>query len=444
MTLNKTAERSRTRPPALVVSALVTAAVVVTLAVLTSCAPERPMPTPTPTETFVSTADGTLTVGTLVPASSTAIVAGVELAVRDINTAGGVAGTPIQVFHRTPGAEDTDQLETSFAQLVERGVDVVIGPATESQRQRLAPLASAAGVLLLSPSLGAPPQTADPFQIGFAAQLSDQSALLNDALLADGAQRVTLISVSDSLAEAEADAQAQAGVETASELFAAELATFTAELAQDLDASGSRLALSTHFDVAEPDLPRLLAALAKSRAEHIVLAAPGGRATAVAEVVTALLASGVGPESLWFTSTATQSYAETLPEGALEGAHGFGLSADTDAEFAVLLSQSDPGVRTQVFAGQSYDAVILAAVAAEVGGDDGGAAIGQQMRARVDGAIRCGSFAECVDIAAQDYAVVYFGVSGGVDVTEHGAVEGAEFSRLVFTAKNAPVRVPEE
>jgi branched-chain amino acid transport system substrate-binding protein len=92
-----------------------------------------------------------------------------------------------------------------------------------------------------------------------------------------------------------------------------------------------------------------------------------------------------------------------------------------------------------VFAGESYDAVIAAAIAAYVGEDDGGASIAQRLRVREAGAILCRSFGECVDTHEHGQAVDYDGVSGGVDFAENGAIHGSAFARYLFSAKNVPV-----
>ncbi|MGV8969545.1 MAG: ABC transporter substrate-binding protein [Microbacteriaceae bacterium] len=410
--------------------AIILSLAIMTSVSVTSCAPERPMPVPSPTETVTSTADGVVRIGTLLSGSNPQ-VAGVELAIRDINRAGGVAGMPVEVFHRTSGAEDTDQLEVSFAQLVDRGVDVVIGPSSETLKARLAPLAAEAGVLLVAQAVATGEQDSDPLFVSLAAPLSAQAPAIAAGVVEVGATRVTLIAVSDSTVESESRVR-----------FAAESQEFSERLSTELDVAGSRLALSTAFDVANPDLPRLLAAVTKSRAEKIVIAAPNGSTAAVAVVVEQLFSAGFSSDLLWLTSGVTASFGDLLAAGALEGAHGLRPAAESDAEFVRQISQSDPGVRSQLNVGESYDAVIMVALAAIVGADDGGASIARNVRAPVEGAIRCGSFAECIDVWDQGHVINYQGVSGVVDVEQDGSVRDAAFAPYLFGAENVPVVVP--
>jgi branched-chain amino acid transport system substrate-binding protein len=397
---------------------------------LSSCAPETSMPVPSssPTETAVSTADGVLRIGTLLPASSASQVAGVELAVRDINLGGGVGGVPVEVFHRTSGAAETGQLESAFGDLVDKGVDVVIGPSSEQFRDRLAPLAEEAGILIMSPTVAVPETRDDALFLSLAAPLSAQATELSAGLIDAGATLVTLVAVRESASLGESEA-----------VFTSDVDALAEALHSKLDAAGARLALATRFDVSEPDLPRLLAALAKSRAEHIVLATPRGGAGATAGLVRELATAGYPGSSLWFTAEATVSYAGSLPAGALEGAHGLRGAAESNSDFLLGVIQSDPGLGFRSSAGEAYDAVMLAAVAAVVGGDDGGSAIAATARRSVADSIRCSYFAECLDIFAQGRAVDYCGVTGSRGFSAGGSILSADFVRYAFTAENSPV-----
>lgn len=135
------------------------AAVVATIAVmlLSSCSADvmvRPTPSPEPSLPPAS-GDGVLRIGTLLPtagesaAPSPTQVAAVELAVREINEAGGVLGAPVEVYHRDSGDASSPTAEASFADLSSRGVDVVIAAADPAMVERILPLALADGVAVI-------------------------------------------------------------------------------------------------------------------------------------------------------------------------------------------------------------------------------------------------------------------------------------------------------
>ncbi|MFC0680781.1 ABC transporter substrate-binding protein [Lysobacter korlensis] len=135
------------------------AAAVVMSALLVGCAEQPPAVAPTVPAAPQPDAsgDGVLRFGTLFSSTgayadySGAQVAGVELAVRDLNAAGGVGGRPVEVVHRN--AADGGQPATdALAQLIEKGVDVVLGPTATSVAKSLLADPAIDGVLLLTPA----------------------------------------------------------------------------------------------------------------------------------------------------------------------------------------------------------------------------------------------------------------------------------------------------
>lgn len=133
-------------------------AVVASTAVLLTGCTFLPMPVPTPTPTPTASGDGVLRIGDMTPitgslaVTAAAQVAGIELAVREINEQGGVLGAPIEVWHRDAGDADPAKTEASFTQLLAHGVDVVIAPASATVMDVLVPLAKKAGVLVVAPA----------------------------------------------------------------------------------------------------------------------------------------------------------------------------------------------------------------------------------------------------------------------------------------------------
>ena len=123
-------------------------ALVLAGSLLSACAEEPvAMPTPTPTPSATAAGDGVLRIGTLFPTSGDleylgdGQVAGVNAAVRQINDEGGVLGAKVEVVHRDSSDAGEKKLEKSFAELVDKGVDVIIGPSTSVLTLRILELA---------------------------------------------------------------------------------------------------------------------------------------------------------------------------------------------------------------------------------------------------------------------------------------------------------------
>ena len=106
-----------------------------------------------------------LRIGTLFPTSGTfsfigaAQVAGVALAVKELNDAGGVNGAPVELIQKDSGEATGGTAETSMAELVTAGVDVVIGPSSSVLVERLLPVVTESGIPMISPAATLPSLT---------------------------------------------------------------------------------------------------------------------------------------------------------------------------------------------------------------------------------------------------------------------------------------------
>jgi branched-chain amino acid transport system substrate-binding protein len=133
---------------------------VLTALTLTGCAdqpdaatgpPERAVPVAPP----AATGDGVLRIGTLFSSTGSfaayadAQVAGVELAVRELNAAGGFGGHAVEVFHRNAGDGGAPAAE-ELRQLVEKNVDVIVGPSSTAVATGLLAEPAAERVLLFA------------------------------------------------------------------------------------------------------------------------------------------------------------------------------------------------------------------------------------------------------------------------------------------------------
>lgn len=112
--------------------------------------------------------DGVLHLGLLVPLTGNATIygpairAGFELAVADINAAGGVLGKTVEVSVADSGDITTELPIQSALELIGLGVDAIVGPATSSVALEILDTVTAAGVVLFSPSNTAATLTASP------------------------------------------------------------------------------------------------------------------------------------------------------------------------------------------------------------------------------------------------------------------------------------------
>jgi branched-chain amino acid transport system substrate-binding protein len=387
--------------------AATTAVAVVALAALAGCGGmPTPAPTPTPTPTFTPTGDGELKIGTLFPSSGgvafigPAQVAGVNAAIREINAAGGVNGKPVVAINRDSGDASTQKAEESFADLVTQGADVVIGPSSSVLAQRLLGPAAEAGIPLISPAATYPQLTAlDEHGIFFRtiATSPHQALALAGIFAAKDVGTVAVVYRDDDPGTA-----------------------LAAALAPALDAVDIDLeSIEVAGDAKPEDITAAIESVKKAEPDAVVLATPDNGDQTKA-LIGQLSAAGFGGAKLWLTSGNVADYSQALPGGLLNGANGLLDGAETDSAFQAKIKQEDPGVGDFRYAAEAYDATVLAALAAVLAGDDGGASIARTLRAASIGGIKCTSFGECADVLTTQPDIDYDGISGTLNLDADG------------------------
>lgn len=390
---------------------------------LVACSPEpMPVPTATPsaTETPAPRGDGVLTIGTLFPTTGSssplarAQEAGVELAVREINEAGGVNGQAVAVYHRDSGDAAAEKAEESLADLAEKKVDVIIGPSSSAIAERILPKVVDAGMVMISPSATSPALSVLPDEGRLFRTVS--SAALQGSALAQltGAKRtLALIFYSD--------APARALRET---------------LVSGLEAIGSELVVDEAFTETTNSVDRIVVAVKRADPDLVVLASPSGTTAKNEEILLRLAAEKLAGSRLWLTAQNLVDYSKALPAGTLDGVNGLLEGTEAGPDFARRVKSADPSVGSIRFAAEAYDATILAALAAIVAGDDSGAAIARSLREVSSGGIGCTTFGECLDVLRTMPDIDYVGVSGSLDLDEQGDVHPAVFGLYRYDAAN--------
>ncbi|MGY2064023.1 ABC transporter substrate-binding protein [Blastococcus sp. SYSU DS0619] len=154
-----------------------------------------------------ATSDDPLVVGTLLPQTGDLAflgppeIAGADLAVQEINEAGGVLGQPAQLIQRDSGDTSTDIATQSVDALLQQNVDVIVGAASSAVTRTVIDKVTGAGVVQISPA-----NTSDEFTtyndngLYFRTAPPDtlQSRALADLIIEDGANTVGILARNDS------------------------------------------------------------------------------------------------------------------------------------------------------------------------------------------------------------------------------------------------------
>ncbi|MEO7374365.1 MAG: ABC transporter substrate-binding protein [Terrimesophilobacter sp.] len=410
---------------------LVAAFVAVCLACV-SCTsgPSRPpsaSPSHSATASPLAPGDGVLRIGTLLPTTGAsafiapAQAAGVELAVREINEAGGVLGVPVEVFHRDSGDASTTALETSFADLLTKKIDVVIGPSSSVLVARLLPKTIEAKIPVISPAATGV-ELAAPANAGWFFRTIPSAALQAGALAATvtkaGAKKLGVIAFDDATG-----------------------AAVTQGLPSAMQAAGGTLVTRQSFRADTKDLAAVVAAIVKAAPDAVALVSPFSAMAQNQALITALSASGFGGAKLWLTSGNLADYSQALPAGLLKDVNGVLEGAASDDAFKKRVLSAGPSVTDFQYAAEAYDAVMLAALAAIVGHNDSGAAVARYLRIVSACGVKCMSFGECLDVLKTQKDIDYDGVSGPLTLDAAGDPSPAHYGVYRYDAQNQYARV---
>ncbi len=384
--------------------------------------------TPSPAASSATTVpgDGVLRIGTLLPDKgdnariAQAQVAAVELAVSEINAAGGVGGAPVEVYHRNSGDPASTSPALALDALIAKGVDVVIGPSTSAELTQLAPAAAAAGVLLISPSAsGELPTGGGAIELTRAAEsaaTATAATALAAAILAAGGSSVAYLHTDNN-------------------------ADFATELTRAIEGTGSprvrpyyprvgALVADVAIDPSRTtDAGAAVSQAVTAGADAYVASADEPRAASV--IVTALHAAGIAGNAIYLATGATGDYSGQVPAGSLAGATGVVIGARPDAAFAARIRQADPAVSRFDFALEAYDATMFAALAAQSAGSDSGLAVGAAIAGVTHGGIPCSSFGECAAVLKDRPNIDYNGITG-IALGGNGRATGSAFSIVTY------------
>ena len=394
---------------------------------LAGCTTPTPMPVPTATRTIVPTptGDGVLRIGTLFPTTgATAFLgkaqdAGVELAVREINEAGGVNGQKVEVFHRDSGDASTTKAEQSLKTLMEKKVDVIIGPSSSVLAERILPTVVDNRIAMISPSATGINLTAvadNGYLFRTIPSAGEQGAALAKA--AGAGKKVALVYYSDDTGKAILD-------------------SLTSGLAKDK----GTLVASESFTETSNNAEKIVAALNKAEPDVVILASPFSATAKNKAIILALVKAKLAGSKLWLTSQNLADYSQALPAGTLKDVNGILQGFTPDAAFIKRIKTADPSVTDFRYAAEAYDATVLAALAAASAGDDSGEAIARTLRSVSEKGIKCTSFGECVEVLATQPDIDYDGISGPLTLDEAGDPHGSEFGLYRYAATNKYAQV---
>ncbi|MFB4275035.1 MULTISPECIES: ABC transporter substrate-binding protein [unclassified Nonomuraea] len=365
--------------------------------------------------------DGTLAIGTVLPQTGSLaylgppMFGGVNLALKEINEAGGVLGKPVTKVDTDSGDTTTNIASQSVDKLLAQKMDAIVGAASSSVSESVIDKITGAGVVQFSPA-----NTSDKFTtindrgLYFRTAPPDklQGRVLGDLVVSDGNDTIGILAMQDSYGSGLAD-----------------------QVSETAEAGGATVVQRVDYDPKAADFSADVAKIKSANPKGIVLIGFEETAKVVQELVKQGLTSD---KHKWYMVDGNMSNTNfaRAPKGTLEGVKGTLPGAAAPEAFQKRLLTVDPELAEYTYAAESYDAVTLIALAAESAKDDSGASIAGKLAEVSKGGEKCTRYKECVDLLKAGEDIDYEGVSGPVDFNDVGDPSVATIGVYQYGADN--------
>jgi ABC-type branched-subunit amino acid transport system substrate-binding protein len=345
--------------------------------------------------------DGVLSLGYILPESGPLAFLGppqieaMQLAVADINAAGGVLGADVTVSSGDEAGDATIASE-SAQRLIGEGVDGIVGAAASGMSLSFVEAVTSAGVLQCSGSNTAPTFTDNDYNgLYFRTAPTDalQGPVLAETMVSDGVTNPAILARADDYGQGLMDATIA-----------------------ELENAGATVAAQITYDPEAANFEAEVNEVAGSGADGVaVIAFDEG-----AQILATMVEAGLGPDNIpvygadGLRSNDLAGLVDPNDESVLEGMRGTAPGGgDVSADFLERFTE-ETGVEDTTFAAEVYDCTMLIALSAVAAGSDDGAAMGAELVELTTGDTECSTFEECAEALEAGDSIAYQTVSGVV------------------------------
>lgn len=367
-----------------------------------------------------------LKIGTLLPQTGALAflgppeIAGVDLALKEINEAGGVLGNDVEVLHRDSGDTTTDLATQSVQSLLNEDVSAIIGAASSGVSMTVIDAITSQGVIQMSPANTSQDFT-DYADDGFYWRTAPsdvlQGRVLGNYMVSQGAANIGMITLNDAYGTG-----------------------LSENIKMAVEGAGGTVAVESMFNEGDSQFT--------SQVDEVVGADPDAIALISFDqaktIVPLLTARGVDPSTIYFVDGNIADYSGDFDPGTLEGAQGTQPGAFAGDDLQDRLLEVDPDLDTYNYAAESYDATALIALAALQAGSTDPTAIRDELEGISKDGEKCNNFTDCAALIADGTDIDYDGYSGPISFDENGDVTEATIGIYEFDGENKPQPMVEE
>lgn len=347
-------------------------------------------------------------------------IAGVDLGVVEVNEAD--AGMTVEVIHRDSGDTTTDTATVSTTDLLGQGVQAIVGAASSGVSKTVIDQIVAAGVVQFSPAnTSADFTTWEDNGLYWRTAPSDvlQGEVLGNLIAEDGNSTLGIIYLNDA--------------------YGSGLAKFTAEA---FEAAGGTVVAEEMFNEGDTSFDSQVNAVMAEKPDAIALIT----FEQIKTIAPVLIAAGATGDQLYLCDGNIADFSKDFAPGLLEGAKGTypGLDASKLGDFNDRLLAVDPALTDFTYAAESYDALVLIALASYAANSTDPATFAKYLR-QVSGGAGDGekvtTFADGAALLKEGKQIDYDGPSGPVTFDENGDPTEATIGIMQYGADNTYKRI---
>lgn len=371
-----------------------------------------------------SSGSGALTLGGFFPETGSMsflgpdTVASFKLAVKDINAAGGVLGKDVSTaIADSSDADHADQNTSGVQSLLAKNVGAIIGPTSSSVTKNVYKQASGSKVPVISVGATSPSLSGiDPYFFRTIAPDGVQGAVMSNVIEQDGVQKLAIAVFNDEYGT---------GLR---KVIVNTLADSNVDIVYGKTET---------FDPTETNFSSLVSTLKAAKPDAILVIAFDQTKSLVKEMIS----QGIDTNKLYLTDGNTQDYSGDFDAGVLKGDSATIPGAETSEAFQKRIKSIDLSVKNFTYAAETYDATVLAALAAQKGKSTDGETIKNNLPAvsGADGGTKCTSYKECLALLKGGKSIHYQGLTGIGPFNKDHDPSSANIGVYKFDGDNKPV-----
>lgn len=346
-------------------------------------------------------------------------IATMKLAQKDINAAGGVLGKDIEITSAdTSDADHADQNTSSAQSVLAKNPSVVVGPPSSSVVKNTYKQVTSAKVPMISS--GATSTAFSGLSDYFFRTIPPdtvQGAVLGQIIAQDGVKNLAIAVFNDEYGTSLRDVVVKTVEDAGVNVVYGEKDT---------------------FDPTETNFSSMVTAIKATNPDATLVIA----FDQTKPLLKALASAGVNTKKLYFVDGNTSDYSSKLDAGLLEGSKGTIPGVNPSDDFVKRLESTGVDLKnTTTYGAETYDGIILAALAAQKGGSADGKTIQANMAA-VSGSTKgeeCDSYKACLALLKDGKEIQYKGQTSIGAFNDAHDPSSASIGVYKYDADNKPV-----